>query len=526
MAIPSSQSLALHARRAVRRIVRGRIIQDLELWSPEGEQTISGTRLCVTISDIHFTDATVGIQNLTESDWKDFFGEIVRECKLHHVSSCYIIFDGDLVDFIRTDRWARAGVYPWQVDDDRYVGIVNDIMDAIAEKHEAFFSLLRDIPSQLESVDVELIVLLGNHDKPILASEYALSRLYELVFGKPVKELSSDYREWIGRMYFGDGTHFADAQTVPWLPFYFADEGFRYFVTHGHWRDPYNSRRVKASKGKPGWKVTNGWRIDIWKKLGFRPFLLPCFGDTVAAGVLSTFIYKARSRLRDAQCLSPRLERILGELDLYRPTYAAITRILKEARRVRRHKPDDQGATARIIEQTVTGCVREWLSWPFTRESATPSLRRWLQIFRVLIHVGIHLRIQLTFVRMLMRVLAWKNRILGLFNQGMTITDLRTLPAFLPEYRRYGFKIHGEGHTHEPTQEEPNLRDGNTYTYVNFGTWRDRIVRRKRSGYRRRGTLRAFYLLDMAGKSADSPRHLQYRTSDRIEWSDTLDRLG
>jgi hypothetical protein len=220
----------------------------------------------VTISDIHFTDATVGIQNLIKSDWKDFFGEIVRECKSHRVTSCYIIFDGDLVDFIRTDRWARAGVYPWQVDDDRYVGIVNNIMDVIAEKHEEFFSLLRKVPSQLESVNVklvQLIVLLGNHDKPILTSEHALSRLYELVFGKPVKELSSNYREWIGRMYFGDGTHFADAQTVPWLPFYFADKSFRYFVTHGHWRDPYNSRRVKASKGKPGWKVTNGWRIDI-----------------------------------------------------------------------------------------------------------------------------------------------------------------------------------------------------------------------------------------------------------------------
>ena len=230
--------------------------------------------------------------------------------------------------------------------------------------------------------------------------------------------------------------------------------------------------------------------------------------------------------MREAGCLSSRLDQILGELDLYRPTYAAITRILKESRKERRNQGGSHGVASNIVESTVIECLREWLSWSFTRESATPSLRRWLSVVHMLIEVSPHAHLKLGLIRGLMRVLAWKSRFSGLFSSGMTITDLRTLPAFLPEYRHYGFRIHGEGHTHEPTQEEPNLRDGMTYTYVNFGTWRDRIVTRKRSGYRRRGTLRAFYLLDLQGKAPGSSSHIQYRTSDRIEWSDYLDQLG
>lgn len=81
------------------------------------------------------------------------------------------------------------------------------------------------------------------------------------------------------------------------------------------------SRAVEAQGNLPAWQVGDGWRADVWQKLDYRPFTDPCFGDTVAAGVLSTFIYQAKRKLANLPDPElPRLMRILDELDLYRPS--------------------------------------------------------------------------------------------------------------------------------------------------------------------------------------------------------------
>ena len=106
---------------------------------------------------------------------------------------------------------------------------------------------------------------------------------------------------------------------------------------------------------------------------------------------------------------------------------------------------------------------------------------------------------------------------------------MRKFPSFMPMYRHYGFQIHGEGHTHIPLQAEPNMGGKRPSTYINFGTWRDQILLRKNQGYRRRGVLRALYILDLVNETEtaeDSPRSFDYFVEDITHWGDQKDTMN
>jgi len=100
----------------------------------------------------------------------------------------------------------------------------------------------------------------------------------------------------------------------------------------------------------------------------------------------------------------------------------------------------------------------------------------------------------------------------------------------MPSYQHYNFQIHGEGHTHEPIQEELNVKVKYPSTYINFGTWRDQILFREGSGYRRRGVLRAFFILDIVNDDrstkGESPRTFDYFVQDVVHWSDYKDAMN
>ncbi len=132
-----------------------------------------------------------------------------------------------------------------------------------------------------------------------------------------------------------------------------------------------------------------------------------------------------------------------------------------------------------------------------------------------------------------MKILAWfrsHHR-----QEAVTFKEMETFPAFLPEYRTYGFHIHGEGHTHNPLQAEPDIEKGQNYTYINFGTWRDQIVeknagnwlkkllKRTKPSYRRRSVGRALFILDLKPAPGDNQRRFCYWIADDLTWSDKLD---
>lgn len=481
-------------------------------------------RLCVSISDIHLTDGTVGFQNLSIHVWDAFYSAICKRCERYSINEMTLVLDGDIVDIIRTSKWAEKGIYPWERERKaEFSELVNAIIQDIVAEHKDFFEWLRELPEKLKKdanvETVNKIVLLGNHDKELLCDQKALTYFYEKGLGEKLEDISDDYRRDIGRMY-GDENLFVDKQTAPYLPFYFGDCGFRFFTTHGQWRDKENSRKVTD------WSAKDGWRPEVWKKLQYSPFLLPCFGDTVAAGVLSTFIYKVKTQLKEQDYKDSRLNRIIDELDLYRPTYVALLRILDETRAMRKDKGKE--VAIKIIEDTLCDCVMQWLSWSFTYKTS-PILRR----------VGLKAaKFALRAMRLFGRSLEVKGieklmEVLSFFSpfrkSGVSYKELKTFPSFLPEYHHYKFQIHGEGHTHRPLQEEPNIPGiESPTTYINFGTWRYQIVQRKKRGYRRRGVLRALFILDLIDNTPDKlegKRSYDYFTEDIIHWSDKSDTL-
>ena len=180
-----------------------------------------------------------------------------------------------------------------------------------------------------------------------------------------------------------------------------------------------------------------------------------------------------------------------------------------------------------IIENTLYQCIIEWLNWDFTYQTS-PIIRR---ILFSLVKKGLILfktfgyGLEIKAITLLMKLLA---RIDRHHNQGVKLSEMRKFPAFLPEYQHYGFQIHGEGHTHVPLQEQPNINGNRLSTYINFGTWRDQILQRKKTGYRRQGVLRALYILDIVNKSRpeeESARAFYYYVEDMVRWSDFKDQM-
>lgn len=248
---------------------------------------------------------------------------------------------------------------------------------------------------------------------------------------------------------YGDETLILDINQSPYLPFYYSDTGFRFFTTHSQWRDANNSRSVKAQNGKPGWKAANGWRLETWQQLKFSPFFEPCFGDTVAAGVLSTFIYKVKKKLAEIHYDNPRLNSILDELDLYRPTYAVINRLLEEATSMRGKKQESKIIT--IIEDTLYDCIIDWLNWDFTYQSSSPLRHIGLKLAKRILEAmkSVGHRLEIKTISLLMRILTFFD---GQHQSGISLKKMKKFPNFMPVYRHYKFQIHGEGHTHRPLQ--------------------------------------------------------------------------
>jgi hypothetical protein len=537
-------------------------------------------RMCVCISDLHFTDGTVGIQS--RSDWDDLFRFIRQECDDEKIEELFVILDGDVVDLIRSARWSQHGFYPWEresgkaEDRQRFAKIVGQIMGDIGRKHAdgaahecheepqsslcsgvaedggncAFFRLLQELQGDFKQAGkrIEVLVLLGNHDKELLSAPEALEIFYRDCLGW--QTIPAHYRDWVARQY--GNPDFNDPDAVPWFPFYFADRGFRLFITHGQWRDGDNSRAIGAEGGRPGWSMEHGWQPQTWRQLDYRPFTEACFGDTVAAGVLSTFIWKGKqalNKIHAEQSLDEaqkdainRLCLILSELDLYRPSFAAVSRILEETTRIKKAGKGRAPAIAEVIEDILQTCVDQWLGWPFTYRSSPPRRRIGLRIFRAWLWLSkrLHRGLELKSIELLMKLLAWFR---GHFNkEGVEFSEMVKFPAFLPEYRKFDFRIHGEGHTHNPLQEEPDLKAlsdadrGKNYTYVNFGTWRDRIEEkntgqtwferlfgRKQTGYRRQSVGRVLFVLDLKPKHPGHKRQFAYYVEDNLTWSDRLD---
>jgi len=500
----------------------------LVLW-PSG--TAQKNRLCVLISDIHCTDCTVGNQTASETDWQLFFeqmefavcnpGDKARTPDEQRIDELLLILNGDIVDLIRSSKWAEAGVYPWNRDDPRFVEIVMAIMRDIViihanerpehseQPYSGFFYWMRQSLAKLRKnqITVTIIPIVGNHDKELQVVADARQLFYEECLGLTSIDISDSYRQWVAAQM---GT--AKDELYPSLPFYVADTGLRLLATHGQWRDGDNARATA------GWKLSRGWQPQQWKEEQYRPFSDPCFGDTVASGMLSRFIWAMVRTIDKNIPGANRICNLLDEMDLYRPSVSAVVRLLSESRRLSLKSSEAKGMHAQVLR-----CFREslveWMAHQETWDSAAGTTKCGLYVLNFLT------RFQWYWLDIsLMRLMA------KMQEPEANIKDnaLFGLPAFQQQYRALGLRLHVEGHTHvalEADLQFEKLRQGrNNYAYINLGAWRDSILPKRNRGYRRRGIGRALFIFDLARLAGTEPEDsYRFYARDMTSWGDRLD---
>jgi UDP-2,3-diacylglucosamine pyrophosphatase LpxH len=351
------------------------------------------------------------------------------------------------------------------------------------------------------------VPIAGNHDKELQVVPAARKIFYEQCLGLTAEGISPRYRQWVAQQM---GSPPEDA--YPLLPFYVADPGLRMLATHGQWRDGDNARATK------GWKAGDGWQPAAWREEQYQAFSEPCFGDTVAAGMLSHFIWCAGQKVNPDLKGASRIRNLLDEMDLYRPSVSAVVRLLQESRRLALRFPEAAG-----LHDTVLGCFRDsmrsWLGHKETWDTAGGTT--WL---------GLH--VLNTFSRLrwywldmaLMRLMARMQEP----EQDISEKKLMALPAFQRAYRLLGLRLHVEGHTHVALAADlqfPRPRQGrNNYTYVNLGAWRDAIIPKRNRGFRRRGVGRALFIFDFGRLAVvRSPDAYRFHIRDVTSWGDRHD---
>ncbi|RZI43819.1 hypothetical protein EGT07_08625 [Herbaspirillum sp. HC18] len=499
----------------------------LVMW-PAG--TAEKNRLCVLISDIHCTDCTVGNQTASETDWQLFFEQMEFavanpgdkvDAPEQRIDELLLILNGDIVDLIRTSKWAEAGVYPWNRDHPQFGQIVLDIMRDIVAIHASkrpdrseqpytgFFYWMRQSIAALRSrgIKVTIVPIVGNHDKELQVVPDARQMFYEECLGITAIDISDSYRAWVAAQL---GTSPGDM--YPCLPFYLADAGLRLLATHGQWRDQDNSRATAR------WNTSRGWQPQQWMQEQYRAFSDPCFGDTVAAGMLSRFIWAMTRTIDKNMPGASRICNLLDEMDLYRPSVSSVVRLLSESRRMARRTPEAKG-----LHNQVLRCFREslvdWMAHDETWKSAHGTTKVGLYGLNFLSRFKWYW-LDITLMRLMAKAQEPESDIKD--------ETLLNLPAFQPACRMLGLRLHVEGHTHVALQADLQFsqpRFGrNNYTYVNLGAWRDCILPKRNRGYRRRGIGRALFIFDLARLAHHAPDDsYRFYARDMTSWGDRMD---
>jgi len=498
------------------------------MWPDNAAQR---NRLCVLISDVHCTDCTVGNQTASETDWRLFFdqvefavcnpGEKAQISEEQRVDELLLILNGDILDLIRSAKWAQADVYPWQRDDPRFAEIVLAIMHDIVDIHararppnskhhySGFFYWMRKSLDTLraQNIAVTIVPIVGNHDKELQVVPAARRIFYEECLGLGKLDIADSYRAWVAAQ-----LGVSPDDPYPCMPFYFADSGLRLLATHGQWRDADNARATSR------WDLCKGWAPQQWREEQYQAFSEPCFGDTVAAAMLSRFIWSTHESIDMTMPGAAHIYKLLHEMDLYRPSVAAVVRLLRESRHLARCLPQASG-----LHDIVLRCFREslrsWLGHSATWECAWGSTKIGLIVLSCLSRLRWHWLDML-----LMRLMARAQEP----ESSISTCKLLALPAFKREYRALGLRLHVEGHTHAALAVDlqfPQTRMGrNNYTYINLGAWRDTIFLKRNRGHRKRGIGRALFIFDLARLSKKMPNDsYRFYVRDMTSWGDRLD---
>ncbi|HAF48923.1 MAG TPA: hypothetical protein DCL08_06750 [Anaerolineaceae bacterium] len=149
--------------------------------------------MLVVLSDLHFSEAQstqIGPyrfnRNLPAEAYQSYFQEINQLAKANEIKKIDLVLAGDILEISRSEIWLGEGQRPYLNNEDVKPGseaekTILKIMDAIAKENKVFetLTLFRNLDEHF-SMDVDLHIILGNHDRLVNATPQTRQKFREM----------------------------------------------------------------------------------------------------------------------------------------------------------------------------------------------------------------------------------------------------------------------------------------------------------------------------------------------------------
>jgi UDP-2,3-diacylglucosamine pyrophosphatase LpxH len=426
----------------------------------------------IFISDLHFTDETVGMHNIPLRAFEGVF-EDIRDYS-DTPTEIKIIFLGDVFDLLRTTYWLDVpeSERPWGDRESKSPLIeahANMIMNAIVKKNSSVFGFLNDGLEKFFGQKVEKIYIPGNHDR--LCNIYnSLRKKVRSTLGIPGD------REAFPHVY--DDMLFGNKYKV--------------FARHGHELDKWNY------DGSTNWNDTDYEQVPI--------------GDLIATEIISRIPHTIMQNIGNSipEDQKDELKRNLQEVDNVRPFSAILEWMFYQVNQ----NPD----LSEVIDKSLADITSNFqsLQYPKRLYKKHDNLLKVEDADEVQGLIELFKNFNITAAEALIPIFS---RILGsgrFASSDDSDKDLTEGAAdFLtlsPNYRSIVM-----GHTHNPLQIPIGVTsDGLDQIYINTGTWRKRYIQGTNSGF-----IGLKYLTYAVFYTGDEKPHQFFET-----WTGTLKEEG
>ncbi len=134
--------------------------------------------MLIFASDIHLTDALHG-GSVPKSAIFERFWTRIEAARGHRPA--ILCFVGDLFDLVRSPRWLDGRFRPYHEVEGNAEAALDRIVDGILEREKGFFDAIR---RRVEEGALEVVYLLGNHDRLLADAPGARRRIWKALTGR------------------------------------------------------------------------------------------------------------------------------------------------------------------------------------------------------------------------------------------------------------------------------------------------------------------------------------------------------
>jgi UDP-2,3-diacylglucosamine pyrophosphatase LpxH len=401
------------------------------------------------ISDLHFCDGTAYPQNVNAGSFALLYSDLYTLAKRRRAKNLDIVFLGDVVDLLRTERWFAVpiGERPWgepaaldgATPPDATLAHGRRILGGLLEANRDVLAALR---SDAEApCKVRRIYLPGNHD-----------RLY--LFDAQVRGM---VRDALGAV---DETQLADEGIYP---YHLAMPRYSLLARHGHEWDPFNFGAFRDDAVPADY-------TDAERRVA-------PIGDPITTELVARLPYELCRRLEadPAFAGTDELERVrdrMERIEDVRPLVASLQSVFYHSERLQQTLRDKQASVlTATLDETVRDLAGSFLELPFfhawfERHHRLLRLDN-AELFKATLLILKHFKItDLAKLKAAVAAVLDHTRSADRDRVGANREDLSALGV--PGAR---FVVYG--HTHEPALEALRSQPARD-VYLNSGTWRRR----------------------------------------------------